>query len=79
MNVTLEIWVDYTIENLTLLSNVTFVRPYQPILFNMTVSQMSRANTTLTYLDGSSDHEYRYEMLEGASSPCTHPSVSLLV
>lgn len=64
MNVSTTIWIEYIIEDLQLLANETFVKPGDEVLFNMTVSQLSRANTTIYYDDGHFDEEYRYEMLE---------------
>ena len=64
VNVSSTIWVEYIIEDLVLLANETFVKPGDVVLFNMTVSQLSRANTTISYDDGWYDEEFRYEMLQ---------------
>ena len=62
------LWVEYIIEDLVMLANETFVKPGDVVLFNVTVSQLSRANTTIYYGDTHEDMEWRYEMLESRST-----------
>lgn len=64
MNTSTTLWVEYIIEDLVMLANTTYVATDDFILFNVTVSQLSRANTTLFYGDGHSDMLWEYEMLE---------------
>lgn len=59
------LWVEYIIKDLTVVANTTFVRPGEMVQYNVTVLQLSRANTTLDYRDGYEDMIYRYEMLTG--------------
>lgn len=46
-----------------MLANETFVKPGDVVLYNVTVSQLSRANTSIYYGDSHQEMEYRYEML----------------
>lgn len=53
-----------------MVANTTFVKPGDMVEYNITVSQLSRANTTIDYADGFEEMEYRYEMLTGQNANC---------